>query len=140
MSWLYGEPVKGDITEFRQVRMYFCYGASNEYIMHKDHVASFVEASVKLHHTPGINPANKEPTSPIWRITSAPLHGHSYWWTTPSLEGNDDPTGAVIVQGGPSETVFIDRARVEQFNREEDEMEEAEEAASTLPPSKSGTP
>lgn len=124
MSWLYGEPVKGDIADFREVRMDFCYGASNEYIMHKDHVARFVEASVKLHHTPGINPANKEPTAPIWRITSAPLHASSYWWTTPSLEGNDNPEGALIVKGGPCETVFIDRERVEQFRREEDEMEE----------------
>lgn len=126
MSWLYGEPVKGDITEFRQVRMDFCYGASNEYIMHKDHVARFVEASVKLHHTPGINPANKEPTARIWRITSAPLHGHSYWWTTPSLKGNDDPAGAVIVKAGPSETAFVDREYVDRINREEDEMEAAE--------------
>jgi hypothetical protein len=127
MSWLYGEPVTGDIADFRQVRMDFCYGASNEYIMHKDHVARFVEASVKLHHTPGINPANKNTTAPIWRITSAPLHGSSYWWTTPSLKGNDDPAGATVVNGGPSETVFVDREYVDRINREEDEMEAAGE-------------
>lgn len=126
MSWLYGEPVAGDISEFRLVRMDFCYGAGNEYIVHKDHVCRFVEASVKLHHTPGINPANKEETSRIWRITSAPLHGCSYWWTTPSLEGNDNPDGATIIKGGPSVTVFIDREFVAQCNREEDEMEDAE--------------
>jgi len=131
MSWLYGEPVAGDISDYRQVRMDFCYGSSNEYIMHKDHVARFVEASVKLHHTPGINPANKEPTSPIWRITSAPLHGSSYWWTTPCLEGNDNPEGALIVKGGPSENVFIDHARLDQFRREEAEMEAAEEIGTT---------
>ena len=132
MSWLYGTPVAGDIADYREVRMDFCYGKSNEYIMHKDHVVRFVEASVKLHHTPGINPANKEQTSPIWRITSAPLHGSSYWWTTPSLEGNNNPDGALIVRGGPSETVFIDRERLEQFRREEDDMEEAEEAAASV--------
>ncbi len=126
MSWLYGEPVTGDITDYRQVRMDFCYGKSNEYIMHKDHVARFVEASVKLHHTPGINPANKVTTAPIWRITSAPLYGSSYWWTTPSLEGNDNPQGAIIVKGGPSENVFIDRDKLEQFCRDEEEMEAAE--------------
>jgi hypothetical protein len=121
MSWLYGEPLKGDISDFRMVRMDFCYGASNEYIMHKNHVARFVEASVKLHHTPGINPANKETTAPIWRISSAPLHGSSYWWTTPSLEGNDDPSGAAIVKAGPSDDVFIDRERLDAFRREEAE-------------------
>jgi hypothetical protein len=137
MSWLYGEPVRGDIADFRQVRMDFCYGASNEYIMHKNHVSRFVEASVKLHHSPGINPANKNPTSRIWRITSAPLHGNSYWWSTPSLNGNDDPAGAVILKGGPSETLFIDRVYVNQINREEDEMEEAEMAA--FPPADRNT-
>lgn len=123
MHWLYGERVKGDISEFRLVRMSFCHGSGHEYIMHKDHVARFVEASVKLHHTPGINPANKEPTSRIWRIDSAPLHASSYWWTTPSLDGNDSPDGAAIVKGGPSETLFIDWAYVATLNREEDELE-----------------
>jgi hypothetical protein len=129
MSWLYGEPVTGDISEFRLVRMDFCYGASNEYIMHRDHVPRFVEASVKLHHTPGINPANKEPTSRIWRITSAPLRGCSYWWTTPSLEGNDNPEGATIVKAGPSGTVFKDQEYIDRINREEDELESSEGAS-----------
>jgi hypothetical protein len=94
--------------------------------MHKDHVDRFVEASVKLHHTPGINPANKEPTSRIWRITSAPLHASSYWWTTPSLEGNDNPEGAGIVKGGPPETRFVDREYTCRMAAEEAAMEEAE--------------
>jgi hypothetical protein len=96
-------------------------GSGHEYIMHKDHVAKFVEASVKLHHTPGINPANKEKTAPIWRITSAPLHASSYWWTTPSLHGNDDPDGAFIVQSGPAETLFLDRQYLDQLRDEEDD-------------------
>lgn len=124
--WLYGEPAKGAISDYRMVRMDFCQGSSNEYIMHKDHVARFVEASVKLHHTPGVNPVNKEPTSRIWRIESAPLHQCSYWWTTPSLEGNDDPAGAAIIKSGPSEQLFIDREYVDRINREEDELEYGE--------------
>ena len=126
MSWLYGIPATGDIADFRLVRMDFCYGASNEYIMHRDHVARFVEASVKLHHTPGINPGNKEPTARIWQITSAPLHVSSYWWSTPNLRGNDNPEGAGIVEGGPSETLFVDREYTDRMAAEEAAMEEAE--------------
>lgn len=121
MNWLYGEPVKGDISDFRFVRMEFCGSQDGEYIMHKDHVAKFVEASVRLHHKPGINPANKVKTTPIWRITSAPLHASSYWWTTPSLEGNDSPDGAFIVKGGPSEVLFIDREYVARIDCEEED-------------------
>jgi hypothetical protein len=131
MTWLYGNPATGDISDFRMVRMDFCTGSAHEHIMHKNHVARFVEASVKLHHTPGINPANKEPTSRIYRITSAPLHQHVYWWSTPSLEGNDDPEGAAIIKNGPCETVFIDKEYVDRLNREEDEMEAEMYAASS---------
>ena len=119
-DWLYGEPATGDISDFRFVRMEFCGAGDGEYIMHKDHVQRFVEASVKLHHSPGINPANGEQTTPIWRITSAPLHASSYWWSTPSLEGNGGADGAAIVKGGRSETLFIDRDYIRRI--EEDEV------------------
>nr|AIA11767.1 Unknown Function [uncultured bacterium] len=119
MSWLYGKPITGDIRDFRLVRMSFCEGHAQEHIMHKDHVARFVEASVKLHHTPGINPATKGKTAPIWRIESAPLHTDTYWWATPSLDGRDEDAGAAIVRNGPFETLFVDQKYVDRINRQE---------------------
>lgn len=122
-SWLYGAPAQGDISDFRFVRMEFCASPAAEYIMHKDHVPRFVEASVKLHHNPGVNPGNGQKTAPIWRITSAPLHVGTYWWTTPNLQGNDDPEGAAIVKGGKPETLFVDHEYVDRLNRLEAEIE-----------------
>lgn len=121
-NWPDDGPIRGDISDFRFVCMEFCHGAVVEYIMHKDQVPRFVEASLKLHHHPGINPANKAKTARIRRITCAPPRARSYWWTTPNLARNDDPQGAAIIRGGPSETLFVDPDHVNQIKPEEDDI------------------
>jgi hypothetical protein len=63
-------------------------------------VAKLTEATVRLHHTPGVNPGTGNPTRKICMITAEPMDLYGpYWWTTPSLEQNYDGAGARIIQG-----------------------------------------
>lgn len=108
-EWLYGTPLAGDIADYRMVRVQFCKGPDQDYVMHKDHVARFVEATVKLHFDPGINPATGARCARIWRVSSAPINGSTYWWCVPNLGKNNDPEGAVIAHPGRADELFIDR-------------------------------
>jgi hypothetical protein len=106
---LYGKSV-GDIllANVRIVNVYYIKGSQEEYLVHKDEVDRLVEATKKLHHLPGINPHNKGETAKIYRIdVSEPRLFGPYWWSTPNLQANEDPSGARIIQGGMRTTAFF---------------------------------
>jgi len=78
------------------VRLHFP-ASSQEHIMQRSDVKKFVEASLKLHFEPGINPHNKVKTTKIWMITQDSLKSLGrFWWSTPDLMKNEDPNGAEI--------------------------------------------
>lgn len=88
----------GNIQDYREVTVYFVGGNRTTRLFHKNNVAQFVEATVKLHHKPGVNPHSKLTTAPVWRVTSSPLaYSGPYWWTARTL--NADNTGARFLEG-----------------------------------------
>lgn len=58
--------------------------------MHEDQVDTFVQATIRLHHEPGINPHNEAPTARLWEITVNGLETETktYWWCHPDLRGS----------------------------------------------------
>lgn len=101
-------------------------GPPTSYLIHKDEVPAFVEASKRLHFDPGVNPATGGRTARIWQIIVAPLEFTGpYWWSTPDLGRNEDPAGARIIDGRSGKEVFVDQEYVDRLNAEEDEMEDA---------------
>lgn len=88
------------VADIRVVSLHWVGGSPTNYFVHKDEVAAFVEASRRLHFDPGVNPANGHKTSRIYQIdVEELLFDGPYWWTVPSLDGNDDPAGARILCG-----------------------------------------
>lgn len=97
-----------DIRNYRMVWVWFgnkskfklLFHRQDTYIIHKDHVDRFIQATRELHDNPGINPHTNSPTTPVHQIEVAPfLATGPYWWSTPGLQKNDDPNGAVIIGG-----------------------------------------
>jgi hypothetical protein len=78
--------------------------------MHESQVETFIAASIALHHSPGINPHNGNPTSALWEIKVAPLGEEtSYWWCCPDLMANHSAQGAQINQALWSICFLTDR-------------------------------
>lgn len=98
------------IDEIRQITVHFVNGRANSYLIHRDEIDRFIEATKELHVDPGRNPHNGEPTARAWRITSAPLQCQGpYWWTTPGLQRNGDRNGARILNGDyGAEDLWVD--------------------------------
>lgn len=106
----------GNIQDYREVKVYYIGGNLSTRLFHKSDVSQFVDATVRLHHKPGINPHSKLTTSPVWRITSAPLaYFGPYWWTTRSL--NADNTGTRFLEGS-YEHEKVEWEDVEYINHE----------------------
>ncbi|WP_046867126.1 hypothetical protein [Microvirga massiliensis] len=89
------------LSELRLVTLIFQdTGDAKTHIVPAADVPKLAEATVRLHHTPGVNPSTGNPTRKICMITAEPMALYGpYWWTTPSLEGNGDDTGARVIQG-----------------------------------------
>lgn len=116
------------ISELRIVRLHFWgdkedfYGEFNskltstqihrsvsKHMMHKSQVEKFIEASLKLHHSPGINPHiknrfkesgeldNKTAKLEYITIQKLDLNGRTLWWCMPSLGvKGESKDGAII--------------------------------------------
>lgn len=69
-----------------------------EYVLHKDEVDKFVEAQKRLHHDPGVNPHNGSKTAEVISIDVCEFGATGpFWWSTPDLQNNQDPAGAIIM-------------------------------------------
>lgn len=80
-------------------------------IVPKVDVEKFIEATKKLHHSPGINPHSKLKTA---RATHIFVYGMEvsgpFWWSTPDLQQNYDPNGARIIgEGRTLQVIELDK-------------------------------
>lgn len=77
------------------------------YVVALSQLRLFKEATLRLHHSPGINPHNKEKTMSLSRMTIRRLckvreevkADGPFWWSTPNLKENYDHSGAMIFSG-----------------------------------------
>jgi len=100
------------VSDLRLVTLYWQNGGANStHIVPASDVERLKEATVRLHHTPGVNPANGGETRKVWLITSEGMTFEGpYWWSTPSLESNGDPAGARLLRGNfDREILFEDK-------------------------------
>jgi hypothetical protein len=74
-------------------------------------VQKLAQATLRLHHTPAVDPGTGGQTRKICIATSEPMAFYGpYRWMTPGLAGNDDPAGARVLQGnGHREILFEDK-------------------------------
>jgi hypothetical protein len=76
------------LGDIRKVELMWEEGTPTSYLIHKDEVETFIDANLKLHYDPGINPATKEKTARVWQIRVGKLKRKGpYWWTSPALDG-----------------------------------------------------
>lgn len=106
--------------------------AATSRLVHKDHVARFVTALKELHYAPGVNPHNLESnggrTAVLGTIRISAIRATGpYWHTTPGLQRNDDPAGAVVFQDGDTLETWEHPALTARY-RAEDAAELALEA------------
>jgi len=90
------------------ITLYFKNGQKAKYTISSEDVEKFVEACMRLHNYPGINPHNKQKTARLEKITrkdlltdvknipNRPWSSGPYWWSTPNLQKNHDPSGVKI--------------------------------------------
>lgn len=122
----------GEIADVRQVTIYF-YDGSHQFLIHKDGIEAFVEAQVKLHFEPGVNPHNQNKTKKIWKITSSELsYDGPFWWSTPDLMKNGDPAGVKILDGRNERTVWVDQKTVDAWRAEDERAEYEAETGQKL--------
>ena len=113
-----------DISDVRQVSLYYIGGAPTSYLIPIGEVDRFVEASKRLHWRPGKNPHNGADAAKIWKITVSSLELRGpFWWTVPDLQKNGDPAGARFIEGGSGKVVFVDDEYVARQNAEQAEAE-----------------
>lgn len=97
------------ITPISEVDLHFAGGSTITHMVPTLDLSAFVEASKRLHHSPGINPHNGGETAKVWKITSRPMRiDGPYWWSTPDLGDNGNPAGARILRWGATDVLFID--------------------------------
>ncbi len=88
------------VSELRQVRIEFDETTPSVYLMHMSQVATFMEATLKLHHSPGVNPHNQVKTASakeIWVTRFDRVGQKSYWWCAPSLQANAAESASLVV-------------------------------------------
>jgi hypothetical protein len=96
-----------------------------KYIIPKQDLDAFVEATVRLHHDPGINPHNKHITGPIRRISTDSFSVVGpFWWTTPDLQSTGK-SGARIIRPHTEcgEQVWIDPVYKQKLLQDEGDLE-----------------
>ena len=123
----------GEIADIRKVTVYY-FDSSDSHLVHKDGVEAFIEAQVKLHFEPGVNPHNQKPTKKIWKITASALTWDGpFWWSTPDLMNNGDPAGVKILDGRDERVVWVDRKTVEAERAAEERAEYEAATGQKLP-------
>lgn len=77
------------MADMRMVMLRFDDESTRNELVHVMHVDRFVEATMKLHVEPGVNPHNGKKTKPVVAMTiSSPDFDGPYWHTQPSLEAD----------------------------------------------------
>lgn len=95
------------VNKLRKVILKYEGGKTSEELMLEGDVEKFVEASIQLHHDPGVNPHNGEKAAKVETICVQKIRASGpFWWTTPGLKKNDDPKGAVIFTWQPDHCAF----------------------------------
>lgn len=114
------------ITPITKIELHWVGGRTTEYLVPANEVPAFVQATQRLHFSPGINPHTGGATIKIWKITSRSMNvGGPYWWTTLELHHNDDPAGARIIGFDNHETVlFLDEESEEHKAHVQAELEQ----------------
>lgn len=111
------------MADFRQVTLTMRCGEEhsvNRYIVHRDDVDQLIDASKRLHHDPGINPHNRVKTAEVIKISvGEPRFAGPYWWTTPDLKANGDPSGASLINWS-DRVVWTSPAYKEELRRWEE--------------------
>lgn len=86
------------------------YDILHDRIMMVDQLDEYVDAMVRLHHDPGINPHNGNETARIKRISATPLRVNGpHWHTTPNLgvkDSEDTRPGVSYIGHGRPETLW----------------------------------
>lgn len=85
-----GEPPLGDprLSELRLVEWEYAGGGeARRELVPADEVERLVQAVLALHHDPGLNPHNGEPTAALVRLrVGRPALSEGYWWSGPTLQ------------------------------------------------------
>ena len=72
-------------------------GGRDRYIVTEEHSQRFLQALLCLHFEPGVNPHTKTRAKRLKMVTYRDLKPRGpFWWTTPDLQNDDDPNGALI--------------------------------------------
>lgn len=113
-----------DISEYQIVQVSFRDGITpREYLIHRDEVDRFVAATVQLHGPGCVNPYSGNATTPVDLIAVGDVvPAGPYWWTTPGLLNNYDPTGARIFRAEVFKQIWINpayKARLEAHRQSE---------------------
>lgn len=109
------------LSEIRKVELSFRDSSPSSYLIHVSEVATFVEATKRLHFNPGKNPHNGNETSKVYKITVGKLNFEGpYWWCGPDLGTKPGATGARIIDNYAGEIVFIDEKYVSTWEDEDD--------------------
>lgn len=82
-------------------------GRAREHLVIESDVDKLVDASIRLHHDPGVNPHNGKKAAKLETICVSRLRASGpFWWSTPGLKKNSDPNGAVIFTWQPDHCAF----------------------------------
>ena len=114
------------IKYFIMIRVAYKYGDDSErknyYYMEPESVKDFLISMIRLHHSPGVNPYNKNKCQRITYLAIERLEKpQSYWWTTPSL-GLNESERVPVASLWNSETVYLSpKLHAEQIKDERQE-------------------
>lgn len=95
--------------DLRVVTLCFHHGRDEEYIVHREQMQTLIDASIKLHFDPGINPHSLVEAAKIYAIKVARLRAYGqYWWTKQNLGTDKTEDGAFTISAGVGRIVWRD--------------------------------
>ena len=85
-----------DLASMRRVEWTLEGGDRRDELVPADEVELLVEALLKLHHEPGVNPHNGRKATALVRLAiGTPRLGPGFWWSGPTLQ-DDGPQARLV--------------------------------------------
>ncbi|XWV25040.1 hypothetical protein QJ856_gp0738 [Tupanvirus deep ocean] len=102
-----------DVNNLREISVQFKSEENcTKYLVMKNDVDNMVEAIVRLHIEPGLNPYNRIKTSSIEMITLGKPKINNYWWSSADLIGKDKTKIANVIDFDENEIIFASKNEV----------------------------
>ena len=98
------------LSDLRVIELTFASHTTQTHFVHRDDVDKFIVAIKRLHLDHCVNPHSGHETAKVVRIRVGAMKWKGpFWWSTPDLKQNYDPSGVQLIDTESVEDVYYDK-------------------------------